>query len=245
MAKQTKNIDEYVAGLEPKEEYITGNESVLINDDEDGTNKRVSIKNLVVRGIAEQEHFYDDGSILFEYLHEEGSMPIYIGVDRRMLTISVSDLLKVFFNNENTLGIQRKLTGIYEWYDSNYKKHTEEDAPVIFPNGIAFSYSRDRDGSFSSYVGIEYNDGEIVLEPDVKINGFLHATEIYSNYIESTSIGLKKDNYESPNGKLIEIAGVQGSANEVYNTAGRYTEVYSKSEIDELLKNLKESLTTK
>ena len=242
MAKQTKNIDEYVAGLESMTS-VTGNEPVLINDG--GTNKSVSATNLVSGGIHQIERFDYEGRLSLEYLTEVGEIPIYNDEIEKTSLVSVSSLLYAFFNTYNTLGIQKKLTGIYEWYDNEHNAHIDEDAPVIFPNGIAFSYSRDSDGSFSSYAGIEYNDGEIVLEPDVKINGFLHATEIYSNYIESTSIGLKKDNYESPNGKLIEIAGVKGSANEVYNTAGRYTEVYSKSEIDELLKNLKESLTTK
>lgn len=242
MAKQTKNIDEYVAGLESKTS-VTGSESVLINDG--GTNKSVSATNLVSGGIHQIERFDYEGRLSLEYLTEVGEIPIYNDEIEKTSLVSVSSLLYAFFNTYNTLGIQKKLTGIYEWYDNEHNAHIDEDAPVIFPNGIAFSYGRNKDGSLSDYAGISFEDGRIVIEPDVEINEFLHATEIYANFIESEFIRIKKETYESTNGELIKIDGVPGSANEVYNTAGRYTEVYSKSEIDELLKNLKESLTTK
>lgn len=244
MAKQTKNIDEYVAGLESKTS-VTGSESVLINDG--GTNKSVSATNLVSGGIHQIERFDYEGRLSLEYLTEVGEIPIYNDEIEKTSLVSVSSLLYAFFNTYNTLGIQKKLTGIYEWYDNEHNAHIDEDAPVIFPNGIALSYSKDRDGNISEFCGLYLSKGRETRlgASSLYVENKLQCDYILADTINTGVIELPKSAYQSESNKLIKIADAEGSSSEVYNTAGRYTEVYSKSEIDELLKNLKESLATK
>lgn len=242
MEKQTKNIDEYVAGLESKTS-VTDNEYVLINDG--GTNKSISASNLVSSGISQIESFDEEGRTSLEYLTEVGSIPIYNWEEEKTSLVGAFQLLSAFFNRNDILIVKSELKGNYQWYDNKYNIHIDENAPVIFPNGIALSYSRDKNGDISDFCGL-YLSGEkekrlgassLFVEDELKCDNIL------SDSITTGGIELGESAYQD--GNLIKIKNTEGSSSEVYNTAGRYTEVYSKSEIDKMLKELKESLTAK
>ena len=230
MAKQTKNIDEYVAGLESKTS-VTDNEYVLINDG--GTNKSISASNLVSSGISQIESFDEEGRTSLEYLTEVGSIPIYNFEEEKTSLVGTFQLLSAFFNRGDILNVQSKLKGNYQWYDNKYNIHIDENAPVIFPNGIALSYSRDKNGDISDFCGL-YLSGEkekrlgassLFVEDELKCDNIL------ADSITTGGIELGESAYQD--GNLIKIENTEGSSSEVYNTAGSYTEVYGKSEIDE------------